>query len=388
VSIAIMYFIAYFLWRHEGGKVKIDYPVFLIAANVFSLWIIAAEVISYRDIPTTLQGSLSLITLVVLAGLTILNNLIWRRVPQIFDLVLIIVGAAAYFGISTLLWDYLRTWMGCLYFVLAFIYGFMAYVTYRRGEDSTRLGLFTLGIALVFFTVAIPVQLRDTAWTTVAWAAEFVTLMWLSFALRMPQFRNYSYAVFVVMAGRLLLFDTRINLQNFQVIFNERFLAFFISITATYLCTYLLWRQRQTFPEWSIPSSTLLVAANFFTLWLLSFEVWNYFGSQLATLPPEEATSSATKALQSAQNLSLSALWAVYAAIGLVVGIAKGWRPVRLAALALLAIPIVKVFIYDVWVLEQVYRIVAFVGLGILLIVSAYLYNRYSKVIRGFLVKK
>jgi uncharacterized membrane protein len=245
-----------------------------------------------------------------------------------------------------------------------------------------------MGIALVFFTVAIPVQLGDTAWTTIAWAAEFVTLIWLSFALRMPQFRNYSYAVFVVMAGRLLLFDTKVDLQTFQVVFNERFLAFFISITATYLCAYLLWRQRKTLPEWGIPASTFLIAANFLTLWLLSFEAWNYFGSQIATLSPGEATRSATDALMNASDLSLTALWAVYAAIGLVVGIAKRWRPVRLAALALLAVPIAKVFIYDVWVLEQVYRIVAFVGLGLLLIVSAYLYNRYSKSIRGFLVKK
>jgi uncharacterized membrane protein len=40
-----------------------------------------------------------------------------------------------------------------------------------------------------------------------------------------------------------------------------------------------------------------------------------------------------------------------------------------------------------VWVLERVYRIIAFVGLGVLLLVSAYLYQRYSQAIRGFLLK-
>ncbi|MCJ7744146.1 MAG: DUF2339 domain-containing protein, partial [Dehalococcoidales bacterium] len=93
------------------------------------------------------------------------------------------------------------------------------------------------------------------------------------------------------------------------------------------------------------------------------------------------------RALRSAQNLSLTALWAVYAVILLVIGIAKRWRVVRLGALALLAVSIVKVFVYDVWVLERVYRIIAFVGLGVLLLVSAYLYQRYSKAIRGFLLK-
>ena len=72
----------------------------------------------------------------------------------------------------------------------------------------------------------------------------------------------------------------------------------------------------------------------------------------------------------------------------LVVGIIRRSRPIRLAALGLLAIPIVKVFVYDVFTLEQVYRIIAFIGLGVLLLISAYLYHRYSKSIRGFIAKK
>ncbi len=72
----------------------------------------------------------------------------------------------------------------------------------------------------------------------------------------------------------------------------------------------------------------------------------------------------------------------------LVVGMIKQWRPVRLYALALLAIPIGKVFVYDVFTLKQLYRIIAFIGLGVLLLASAYLYQRYSQSIRGFIAKK
>ena len=108
------------------------------------------------------------------------------------------------------------------------------------------------------------------------------------------------------------------------------------------------------------------MAANFFTLWLLTAEVINYFDTPLA----------------------LTALWAIYAVVLLVVGMVKQWRSVRLYALALLAIPIIKVFVYDVRALKELYRIIAFIGLGVLLLVSAYLYQRYSKSIRGFIAKK
>ncbi|MFQ5874683.1 MAG: DUF2339 domain-containing protein, partial [Dehalococcoidia bacterium] len=80
--------------------------------------------------------------------------------------------------------------------------------------------------------------------------------------------------------------------------------------------------------------------------------------------------------------------WAFYATIGLVVGIAKRSRPLRLASLGLLAIPIAKVFIYDVFALERAYRIGAFMGLGVLLLAGGYLYQRYGRAIRGFLVEK
>jgi uncharacterized membrane protein len=56
--------------------------------------------------------------------------------------------------------------------------------------------------------------------------------------------------------------------------------------------------------------------------------------------------------------------------------------------LVLLLVAIGKVFAFDVFKLELGYRISAFVGLGILLLVSAYLYQRYSKVIKGVFTEK
>jgi hypothetical protein len=385
VSIAAMYLTGYFLWKRqqESGE-KLGYSVFLIAGNIFAIWIIAAEAIGYWDTKVTLQGSLSLIVLLVLAGATILYHAVWRRVPRTFDLVLLVISAAAYFGISLVLWGDLRTWMGSLYLVFAFFYAGLAYISFRRGAEYARLGSFSLGLALVFLTIAIPVERGDTAWTPIGWAAELILLVWLSFRLRLTQLRYYGYALAVILAGRLLIWDTTIDLQNFRPLLNERFLAFLVGIAAIYIASYLLWRARDNLPKWNIPVTTLIVAANFLTLWLLSFEAWDFFGAQLAQAPAD----STAVALRNAQNLSLTVLWTLYAVILLVIGIVKRWRLVRLGALALLAIPVIKLFVYDVFALERVYRIVAFVGLGLLLIISAYLYQRYRKSIRGFLVNK
>jgi uncharacterized membrane protein len=453
----------------------------------------------------TSQGSLTLIFL-IFVGSTMLYHIVWRRTAQEFDYALMVINAAAYFGISyALLRPDLNEWIGGFTFALSLFYGSLAYIALKRGAENIRLSYFALGISLIFLTIAIPIQLGDVAWVTIAWAAEGAILVWLSFSLRMPLLRLFSYAVLAVMAVRLLFFDARLSLPDAQPFLNERFLAFFISIVATYLSGYLIWRNRESLLEWeratwpifpilivgasllvtvSIPielgnsvwttiawaaegavlvwlslifrmplfrvcsyavfaamavrllffdtrvdlatfqpilnerflaflvsitalyfaswremkalrkSETtwsyypaFLVVANFLTLWLLSAEIINYFDSQLIALAGD-GTRAESSSLQNAKNLSLTGLWAFYAVIVLVIGIAKRSRFVRVAGLVLLAVPIIKVFAYDVIALEQVYRIIAFVGLGVLLVISGYLYQRYSKSIKGFFTNK
>jgi uncharacterized membrane protein len=332
---------------------------------------------------TTAEVGITLIFLIFVGATTLFHN-IWRRVPKAFDYALMVTNAAAYVGISLgLMWDDFRAWMGGFVLLLALFHGALSYIALKRSTENARLSLFALSIAVMLLTVAVPIQLGDKAWTTIAWAVEATVLVWLSTTVGMPQLRRYSYVVFIVVAVRLLFFDTSINISTFRPILNERFLAFAISIAAMYVSHYLLVRAGKGSGRGKAATTALIAAANFFSLWILSFEVWGYFerALQISELPAREG-------LRNAQNLSLTVVWAVYAVIGLVIGIVKRWRRVRLGALIVLAIPIVKVFVYDVFRLEIGYRIAAFVGLGVLLLISAYLYQRYSKIIKGFFIEK
>ena len=348
------------------------------------MWIIGAEVFDYRGQILTTSNSLSLLILLIPAATIILNHLVWHRKPSTLDIVLAVFNAAAFFIISIFLWRYLRTWMGAIYLVPAILYGILAYYALKRREDYNRLGAFALVIAFVFLTAAIPVQFRDHAPTTIAWAIEMVSFAWLSFVLKIPLLRYCSYAVFTAMFWRMLIFDTTLDITTFKPVLNARFLAFIIGIAATYLTVFILWRRRDIITrEWRVAAPILLIIASFLSIWIISYEVWQSFSNSLITTEP-----AGREGLQNAQNLSLTAVWAIYAVAGLIIGIWKKWRYVRLGSLALLAVPIVKVFVYDVFNLRTSYRIGAFVGLGLLLLASAYLYQRYSKVIKGVFTNK
>jgi uncharacterized membrane protein len=72
----------------------------------------------------------------------------------------------------------------------------------------------------------------------------------------------------------------------------------------------------------------------------------------------------------------LSAFWTVTAIGAVVVGLVRRQATVRLGGLALLAVAIVKVWTYDLAELDELARVLSFVGLGLLLLVGSFAYAR------------
>ena len=73
-------------------------------------------------------------------------------------------------------------------------------------------------------------------------------------------------------------------------------------------------------------------------------------------------------------------------AIGVIgFGIVRQSSRIRLAGMALLAIPVVKLFAFDIFLLERGYRVAAFTSLGAMLLGTGLVYQRYYQAIRGFL---
>lgn len=433
---------------------------------------------------------------VIFIGATTLFHIIWKRVTLPMDLSLMVINATAYFGISYgLLFEEFRLWMGGFTLLLAAIYGTLGYAVLKRSQEQVYLSLFSLAVALIFLTIAIPVQLAgpwvsiawavegtvliwlsftlkmnpmrwmgmlvflifsawllfiDTPaafkadlrpllnpytlayvvaiaatflsafllhrerealqagennvftaflalgslflgvavpvqvsgmWIPIAWAIEGVALIWLSFRLNVYQLRLFALGLFAVMVVRLLAFETfSVDLRAFSPIINERFAAFAAGTVAFYAVAYISWRGKDkllTEQEWLI-IPTFLFAANLLTLWVLSAEVINTVDAAL----PDVARSI----VNNLKSLSLSMLWALYAVLLIVLGFARRLRWVRWAGLALLMVPVVKLFVFDVFELEQGYRVAAFMSLGAILVAGGFLYQRFRGAIREFLL--
>jgi len=68
-----------------------------------------------------------------------------------------------------------------------------------------------------------------------------------------------------------------------------------------------------------------------------------------------------------------------------VTGMVLRERMYRWLGLALLSCTLGRVFIFDVWRLGALYRILSFLALGLVLLVLGFLYNRYQEKIREWL---
>lgn len=80
-------------------------------------------------------------------------------------------------------------------------------------------------------------------------------------------------------------------------------------------------------------------------------------------------------------KLGLSLLWGSYSLGLIALGIWKNRRFIRLAAFVLFGITLLKLFTYDITRLSTISKTIAFVGLGILLLIISFLYNKYKHLI-------
>jgi hypothetical protein len=103
-----------------------------------------------------------------------------------------------------------------------------------------------------------------------------------------------------------------------------------------------------------------------------------YLASGLVVTPFEsgEAVDSGLLSAHQQGQMVLSVFWALVGVCTLVLGLRRDLAVLRLAGLALLGVTVAKVFLFDLATLSSMYRVVSFIGLGVILLVGAFVWQR------------
>ena len=284
------------------------------------------------------QWSLTGIFLCFVAATT-LFHVVWRRVPELTDLALMSTNAAIYFCVSYgLLWGDYRGWLGIFSVALSVLYAMTGYLAWRRSEDNRRLSLFAFGIAIVFLTIAIPVQLHRSyaSWITAAWAVEGAALTWIAVRQNMPKWQLWGLGAFAMALVGLFAFNAAIDAEQFRPFINDTFWAFSISILAFYASAYFLRREGEALQPWFF--TAMMLSASVLTVWLFSGEIVGFAESRILGAHARGAAFRELRNIESARSLGLVSLWVAYGLCLLVAGARKNWYWLRAAGYGLMAV--------------------------------------------------
>jgi len=237
-------------------------------------------------------------------------------------------------------------------------------------RDMGRLAL-VAGGALAFLTVAIPMQLEHQ-WITIGWAFEGAALAWLF--TRVPH-RGLLYAALALLAAvfaRLVLnpevfvYEPRGTLRIVNWYLYTYVLAAAAMGAAAWWCSRTDDRLADRIPR---PRHLLPGAATVVLFFLVNIEIADFY----ATGPEIMFRFGVTIA----QDLTYTITWLVFGLALLAAGIVAGAKPARVAAVALITVTTFKCFLYDLSSLAGLYRVGAFLGLGISLALVSLVLQKY-----------
>jgi uncharacterized membrane protein len=137
----------------------------------------------------------------------------------------------------------------------------------------------------------------------------------------------------------------------------------FAFVTLTLVACYRYIRHDFKEPDFKMWFDILLHTT---ILWIASSELINW-------MDIAESTQS--------YKLGLSILWGIYSLLLIAFGIWKKNKYLRIGAMALFGVTLIKLFFYDISHLDTIAKTIVFISLGVLLLVISFLYNKYKHII-------
>ncbi|MDB5387430.1 MAG: putative rane protein, partial [Planctomycetaceae bacterium] len=220
----------------------------------------------------------------------------------------------------------------------------------------------------------------------VAWSAYFRTAEFDKLVAAV--FLALLAILFFIFAGTLASFSGHysVNQREFRSgvemwIWNPRCISFLAAIAAATISGWLyrrLDRKLVIHDDGQTPDfSTTIDVSNLFGIAV--------FLAGVIMFSLEVYVQGTSREWQTATSLAVTLVWTLYATLALIAGIyaRSGW--LRILSLSLFVLTVVKVFLFDVWHLETVIRVFAFISLGVALLLVSFLYRRFRDRIRSWI---
>ncbi|OIO06989.1 hypothetical protein COX67_04215 [Candidatus Falkowbacteria bacterium CG_4_10_14_0_2_um_filter_36_22] len=348
---------------------------------------------------------------------SLIYNIVKKEESSGIEQILTLLTGVAYFGACYGLLDKdYHAFMGFFALILAIYYLLWAYLVKVITPKDENLYSFLAFLTVGFITLAIPIQFKQNI-ITIGWAIEALIILYLGFKTNSKRIVIFSFIVSTLVMARLLFIDASIVLNNFIVIFNKRFFAFFFVIITFYIASYIIKKSilfnsaENNILQLKKLLALWLIAANLLTLFSINQEIISYCQKEVNKIQVEKSKldkewniynnnyigtnsygkfekyntgiiNTKIRNIEYRRSITLSLFWLLYAIILLIIGFIGRYKLVRVGGIILLALSILKLFFYDLWSLGTLYRIISSISLGIVLLLISFVYQKYKDKIK------
>ena len=293
--------------------------------------------------------------------------------------------------------------LGFVAVFVALIFMMVAFLVNKLNPEDKALNIFLPGLAVVFLSVAVPLQFSGP-WIAVAWFVESLVLYVIASFISNRGFQIMGVIVYILGLINFFFWNfPQTNSKDFVVIFNSHFIILVLAIAVAYVVAYMYRRYGSNSVEVQKRGIVaFVIIANILTVYAFSSQIIFYHNAQTAIISEnysaqvkqfslyntgydtsaqkQQASAAYNDAITSTQNSSntvVSIFWTLYAAILTAIGFGMRLSSARRLGLALFIITAIKVVV-DVWNLGQIYRIVSFIVFGVIALAASFIYAKYK----------
>jgi Predicted membrane protein (DUF2339) len=225
------------------------------------------------------------------------------------------------------------------------------------------------GVALFFVTLIFPIQFSQQ-WVTVSWAVEGALLLWLFRRVAHPGLQATGLALLVIAFLRLTLTAFNDDPLSGSTILNWHLYVYGLVAVAQFAGGNWFtdpaarWKMIQ-------PQGVLYTLGGVLLFLLLNVGIADYF-----TAPGDRCIAFKFGG-NFARDMTCSIAWGLFSLSLLGIGFWKGSKYARYAAVLLLVVTLLKVFLHDLAAVQNIFRIGALMGVAITAFIASFLYQRF-----------
>lgn len=239
-----------------------------------------------------------------------------------------------------------KDWMAGFTFVMSLLYLALAVSRYIVHKTAKTYDIAFTAIGATLLAATTAVYFDTMRWVVFSWAVEALALQWTAKKFGSQSLAWLSNGLFLV-AGMIAIGqnETKTSLLCLvpflvQLFWNE----------------WKNWTKSAKRPE---ADAFHFIATHVFVLWFAGAEILRAWDGNLS-------------------NSLMTVSWLVYAVLLTAYGIWRKDHLSRYAAVTLFGLSTAKIILVDTATLDNFYRFVVFISLGLLLLLSGFLYNRFK----------